>query len=89
MTTAHPTNPRVRLAKLTPTEERVLRELVRDGAGNRVIARRLGVIEDTVKSHMKSVLRKTGSGCRTSLAVDILRRRVVVTVVFHGEQVPA
>ncbi len=44
-------------AFLTPREWEVL-DHVADGATNRIIAQRLSVSEDTVKTHMRSVLRK-------------------------------
>lgn len=47
-----------KLPFLTPAEHTVLLELVR-GAANKVIARRLNVTENTVKTHLKSIFRKT------------------------------
>lgn len=61
------------LLDLTPREWDVLRELCLDGADNRLIARRLFVTEDTVKSHVKALLRKGGHRNRTELAVAVLR----------------
>jgi DNA-binding NarL/FixJ family response regulator len=61
------------LLVLTPREWDVLTELCRDGADNRLIGRRLYVSEDTVKSHVKHILRKAGMATRTQLAVAVLR----------------
>jgi LuxR family maltose regulon positive regulatory protein len=46
-----------KLPFLTPAEHTVLLELVR-GAANKVIARRLNVTENTVKTHLKSIFKK-------------------------------
>jgi LuxR family transcriptional regulator, maltose regulon positive regulatory protein len=46
-----------KLPFLTPAEHLVLLELVQ-GAANKVIARRLNVTENTVKTHLKSIFRK-------------------------------
>lgn len=53
---------------LSEREQQVADELVRDGASNRTIGRRLGISEDTVKSHVKAILRKTGAANRTAAA---------------------
>ena len=45
------------LASLTSREEEVLRELSRDGATNKDIARRLGIREGTVAAHIAEALR--------------------------------
>jgi DNA-binding NarL/FixJ family response regulator len=52
---------------LTPAEWRVL-EYVRQGMPNAEIAVRLGLSVPTVKSHVSSMLAKTGTGDRTALA---------------------
>jgi DNA-binding CsgD family transcriptional regulator len=52
---------------LTPAEWRVL-EYVRQGMPNAEIAVRLGVSVTTVKSHVSSMLAKTGAGDRVELA---------------------
>jgi len=44
---------------LTPREQEVLQELAQ-GHGNRAIAERLFLSEDTVKSHLPKVYRKLG-----------------------------
>lgn len=49
-------------------EREILREVVA-GATNRVIAQRVNLSVDTVKYHMKNLLKKTGCASRTELAV--------------------
>jgi DNA-binding NarL/FixJ family response regulator len=66
-----------RLVAVTPTEARVLRELLRDGADYRTIGMRLGVVEETVKSHAKALLRKTHCRSATALVVEVLREFVI------------
>ena len=56
-------------ADLTEREAEVLRELV-SGAGNREIALRLGITENTVKMHITNMLQKTGYHSRLELAVQ-------------------
>jgi DNA-binding CsgD family transcriptional regulator len=51
---------------LTPREKVVLRHLL-DGASNRDIANDLVLTVDTVKSHVKRILRKTGTSNRAEL----------------------
>jgi DNA-binding NarL/FixJ family response regulator len=51
------------LARLSPREREVLRE-IGEGHSNSEIAERLGVSESTVKTHVSSILRKTGSRSR-------------------------
>lgn len=63
---------------LTRSELEVLKQLVRDGADNATIGQRLYVTEETVKTHMSRLLRKTGMGSRTALAVAVLRDEFVV-----------
>jgi DNA-binding NarL/FixJ family response regulator len=47
--------------------------LIADGLANREIARRLGVSEKTVKTHVSSVLAKLGVADRTQAAVLAVR----------------
>jgi len=61
----------VRRAYITPGQAKVLREFMRDGASN---------AEDTVKCHMKELLRRTGCPTRQALAIDLFRERVSVHV---------
>lgn len=68
-----------RLVALTYSEARVVRELMLDGARNPIIAKRLFITEDTVKSHMKAILRKTGCADRTKLVMALLRQQIILT----------
>lgn len=70
-----------RVVQLTRRERDVVAELACDGASNAEIAERLGITEDTVKTVMRNALAAVGSANRTALAVDILRRRVLIDVV--------
>ncbi len=63
---------------LTPRESDVLWALMEDAASNEMIARRLFVSLDTVKSHMKSILRKSGKKDRTALVLAVERRQIVL-----------
>ncbi len=58
--------------RLTPRELDVLQELVR-GASNKEIANTLGVAEETVKSHVASLLGKLQAGNRAQAIVTALR----------------
>ncbi len=58
--------------ELTGREWEVL-DLLMDGAGTAEIAQRLGLALETVRSHIKHVLRKLGVGTRGE-AIDIARR---------------
>lgn len=51
---------------LTPAEQRVF-DLVIRGKKNREIAESLFISPNTVKFHMKNILRKTGCGSRSEL----------------------
>ncbi len=55
-----------RLAGLTP-REREIAWLLRDGADNKTIARRLDLGLPTVKTHLINLFRKVGAGNRTEL----------------------
>lgn len=59
-------------ADLTERELEVLGQLV-SGASNRTIAGRMNLSVDTVKYHLKNLLRKTGCRTRTELAVKACR----------------
>ena len=61
---------------LTPRELDVLRLIV-DGKSNREASMVLYVSEETVKSHIKSILSKLGVGDRTSAATMALKRGLV------------
>jgi NarL family two-component system response regulator LiaR len=64
------------LGSLTPRETDVLREIAR-GRANREIARTLSVTEETVKSHVSSILAKLGLADRTQAAIFALQHHVV------------
>jgi DNA-binding NarL/FixJ family response regulator len=53
---------------LSPRETQILK-LIRDGLPNKAIARNLALSEQTVKVHIKSLLRKLDAGNRTQAAV--------------------
>ncbi len=59
-------------AELTPREWEVL-DLLVDGHGTTAIAARLDLALETVRSHIKHVLRKFGVGTRGE-AIEIARR---------------
>jgi two-component system, NarL family, nitrate/nitrite response regulator NarL len=54
--------------KLSVREGEILGDLM-EGATNKVIARKLGLTEATVKVHVKAILRKTGAKNRTQAAM--------------------
>ena len=58
---------------LTEREVEVL-QLVKEGTRNRIIAQRLSISEETVKSHMQHIMEKLGASDRTQ-AVAIAARR--------------
>ncbi|WP_084253000.1 response regulator [Devriesea agamarum] len=62
------------LAELTQRERDVL-ALVADGLTNRQIARRLDLVEKTVKNYVTSILSKLGMSSRTQAAVLVERLR--------------
>jgi DNA-binding NarL/FixJ family response regulator len=62
--------------ELTPREREVL-DLVAQGLANKMIARRLGISEHTVKFHVAAILAKLGAGSRTEAAHLGARRGLV------------
>lgn len=64
---------------LTPREIQVL-ELVRRGLRNKEVAASLGIGEETVQSHVKSILSKLDVPDRTA-AIDVALRRGIIHVV--------
>ena len=69
---------------LTARELDVLRELVKDGPSDEQIAERLGIGYNTVKTYMKSILRRSGCPTRTALVVAVHRRAVTPTEVTQA-----
>jgi two-component system nitrate/nitrite response regulator NarL len=61
-------------ASLTARENAVL-TLVTQGSSNKVIARKLGISDSTVRVHVRSVLKKLGVQNRTQAALVVLDRR--------------
>lgn len=61
---------------LSEREVEVLRELARGGA-NKVLAERLGVTEETIKAHMKSIMSKLGAADRSQALVVAVKRGIV------------
>lgn len=55
-------------AELTPRELEILKHLA-EGRSNKVIGRMLGIVDGTVKLHVKSILRKLGVHSRVEAAV--------------------
>jgi NarL family two-component system response regulator LiaR len=64
------------LGQLTPRETDVLKALAQ-GRSNREIARTLSVTEETVKSHVSSILAKLGLADRTQAAIYALQHHLV------------
>ena len=52
--------------------EREIALLVSEGLSNKAVANRLGIAEGTVKTHLRSVMRKTRTRNRTMLAAILL-----------------
>jgi DNA-binding NarL/FixJ family response regulator len=67
-----------RLVKLSWREIDALRELVKDGADNLTIGRRMGLHLETAKSHIRSAMNKCDMPSRTALAVAVVRGEIIV-----------
>src|SRR5258708_4465458 len=61
---------------LTQRETQVLQE-VAAGNANKIVAQHLGVSEETVKAHMKSILSKLGANERTHAVTIALKRGII------------
>jgi DNA-binding NarL/FixJ family response regulator len=62
--------------ELTPRETQVLRRVAM-GEANRDVAVALGIAEETVKAHMKSILAKLVANDRTHAVAIALRRGIL------------
>ena len=62
---------------LTPRERDVL-AMMAEGVGNKTIARRLGISEHTVKTHVAALFAKLGASSRTEAVARGVRRALVV-----------
>jgi DNA-binding NarL/FixJ family response regulator len=62
---------------LTPRELEVLR-LVSEGLGNKIISRRLGISEHTVKFHVGAIMAKLGAASRTEAVTQAARRGLIM-----------
>jgi DNA-binding NarL/FixJ family response regulator len=69
------------VVQITPRMRDVLQELITDGATNRVIARRLELSLDSVKTHLCRLYRAFGVKDRTQLVVWVLTRKVRIELV--------
>ncbi len=61
---------------LTPRETEVLRKIT-EGLSNKEIAKKLGISVETVKEHIRNLLRKTGLADRTQAALWAVRNNIV------------
>jgi DNA-binding NarL/FixJ family response regulator len=61
--------------KLSPREEYILR-CIGQGDPNKIIARKMGIAEGTVKVHVKAILRKIRVGNRTQAAMWLMNKPV-------------
>jgi len=62
---------------LTPRETEILRAIA-EGLGNKEIAARFGISENTVKFHVASVMGKLGAGSRTEAVMLGIRHGIVL-----------
>jgi DNA-binding CsgD family transcriptional regulator len=68
-----------RVVRISPGQQRVLAELLKDAATNQQIAHRLWVTVDTVKTVLGRLYKLTGTADRTALVRAVLSGDVVVT----------
>lgn len=71
-----PTTSTAAAGMLSPRERQVLNCLV-EGMSNKMIARKLGVTETTVKLHVKNILRKINVRNRTQAAIWAIENRLI------------
>ncbi len=62
---------------LSPRESEVL-ALLAEGLGNKEIATRLGISENTIKFHVSSIMDKLDAGSRTEAVARGIRQGLVV-----------
>jgi len=62
-------------SQLTPRERQLI-GVILEGAGNREIAARLGLKEQTVKNQLATLYRKTGASSRLELAMFAVQGRL-------------
>jgi DNA-binding CsgD family transcriptional regulator len=72
-------------SRLSPKELKVL-ELMADGAPDKEICRSLWVSENTVKTHVRRILRKLGARNRTHAVATAFRLGLFETRRYHDEQ---
>jgi DNA-binding NarL/FixJ family response regulator len=77
----HLQRPKVRFAEGAAYGNLTSRELgilgfIAEGAGNKLIARKLGISDATVRVHVRSVLRKIGVNNRTQAALFVMKHGV-------------
>lgn len=70
-----------RIVVLTRAQRAVLGQLTHDGADNRTIASRLNISYDTVRVHMKALIKAFDAENRTQVVVACLTGRVRVRTV--------
>ena len=86
--------PKVRFAEsashgnLTPRELGIL-AFIAEGAGNKLIARKLGISDATVRVHVRSVLRKIGVNNRTQAALFVMEHGINTIHPISQPPVPA
>jgi DNA-binding CsgD family transcriptional regulator len=74
-------------ARLSPQEGHVLRNLA-EGHANKIIARKLGTAESTVKVHVKNILRKIGVANRTQATRRAINRGLLKGSKEEGAAAP-
>jgi DNA-binding CsgD family transcriptional regulator len=67
---------RARAFGLTPREVEIIRCVVA-GCTNRAIAKRIGISENTVKSHLTNIFNKSGASNRVELALFAAHHRLL------------